>query len=73
MVPNPIRQLGMGCGEPGNEIRWLPRNLALDTSTVVTASRSSTRTLLPASISSRDTHGSTAQTASSCFCWNSVS
>ena len=49
------------------------RNFALETSTVVATSFSSTRIFPPDSRSSRETHGSTVQTASTFFCWKSWS
>src|SRR5215467_397620 len=52
--------------------RLVSRNFTPVTNTVVTTSHSSTRTLPWASNSKRDTHGSTVQTASSCFCLKST-
>src|SRR6266581_4139246 len=53
--------------------RFPLRNFALETRTVVGESVSSTSTLPPASISRRETHGSTVQTPSTFFCWKSAS
>ena len=74
ILSDPVRQLAVRRDEAPRQVALLLQELARSTTrTVVTASFSSTSTLPPASRSSRDTHGSTVHTASSCLRWNSAS
>jgi hypothetical protein len=63
----------MRFGKFPGQLVLFPKEFALETSTVVATSFSSTRILPPDSRSSRATHGSTVQTASTYFCWKSWS